>query len=215
MTISDCIEITNAIISLILMMDSKPFVVFVLGGPGAGKGTQCTLLSKEYGFIHLSAGDLLREERKSGTSTGDLIEDYIRNGKIVPSEITVGLLNNAMVKNGWEKSKFLIDGFPRNQENVDGWNEVVGDKAYFHSLLYFDCSEETMEKRLLSRAVSSGRVDDNIESIKKRFLTYVNETKPVIDYFASINKVFKIDAAKSVEEIYSDLKAIFDPILKS
>ncbi len=97
-------------------MEGKPFVVFVLGGPGAGKGTQSQLLAKEYGFIHLSAGDLLREEvinpfnpfskfprqAQSKSETGEMINNYIREGKIVPVDVTVGLLKKAMEKNGWE-----------------------------------------------------------------------------------------------------------------
>jgi len=195
-------------------MEGKPFVVFVLGGPGAGKGTQSQLLAKEYGFIHLSAGDLLREEAQSKSETGEMINNYIREGKIVPVDVTVGLLKKAMEKNGWESSKFLIDGFPRNQENVDGWNRVVGDQAYFHSLLFFECSFETLEKRLLHRGKESGRIDDNIEAIKKRFNTYAAETKPIIDYFDAQQKVNKINGEKPVEEVFEQLKSIFDPVLK-
>ena len=95
----------------------KPAVFFVLGGPGAGKGTVCKKLVKQHGFVHLSAGDLLREERNSGSKNADLINYYIKEGKIVPVEITVNLIKKAMEKQGWAKKKFLIDGFPRNQEN--------------------------------------------------------------------------------------------------
>lgn len=90
-------------------------VLFVLGGPGAGKGTQCANLVRDYGFKHLSAGDLLREEQdRPGSQFGDLIRDYIKNGEIVPQEVTIQLLENAM-KHTVErdgKRKFLIDGFP-------------------------------------------------------------------------------------------------------
>lgn len=90
-------------------------VIFVLGGPGAGKGTQCDNLIRDYGFKHFSAGDLLRDERKRpGSDVGAMIEDYIREGKIVPSEVTIQLLENAMKKAMSEenKYKFLIDGEP-------------------------------------------------------------------------------------------------------
>lgn len=88
-------------------------MVFVLGGPGAGKGTQCALLAKRYDFCHLSAGDLLREERhRPGSECGELINEYIREGKIVPMHITIGLLKAAMERNG--RGRFLIDGFPRD-----------------------------------------------------------------------------------------------------
>jgi UMP-CMP kinase len=79
---------------------SQPNIVFVLGAPGSGKGTQCEKIVDKYGFVHLSAGDLLREERnREGSEYGTLIEDYIKNGKIVPVEITCALLENAMNKN--------------------------------------------------------------------------------------------------------------------
>lgn len=79
------------------MSQQKPKVVFVLGAPGAGKGTQCSKIVDEYGYVHLSAGDLLREERqRAGSEYGDLIENCIRNGKIVPVEVTCSLIDNAM-----------------------------------------------------------------------------------------------------------------------
>ena len=103
----------------------KPEVVFVLGGPGAGKGTQCTNIVKKYGYVHLSAGDLLREERtKSNSEFGELIENHIKNGTIVPVEITCSLLDRAMQNSENPNKKFLIDGFPRNEDNLQGWNKV-------------------------------------------------------------------------------------------
>lgn len=88
-------------------------VLFVLGGPGAGKGTQCENLVRDYGFKHLSAGDLLREEQdRKGSEFGEMIKDYIKEGKIVPMEVTIQLLENAMTKakDEEDKHKFLIDG---------------------------------------------------------------------------------------------------------
>jgi UMP-CMP kinase len=112
-------------------------------------------------FEHLSAGDLLREERASGSENGDLIESYIKEGKIVPVEITIKLLENAMVKS--VNNDFLIDGFPRNKDNLDGWNKLMEGKANVKFVLYFDCPEQTCIDRAMSRgAAGSGRTDDNI-----------------------------------------------------
>merc|ERR1712217_693846 len=98
----------------------KPNVVFVLGGPGAGKGTQCANLVRDFGVVHLSAGDLLRAERNSGSKDAELINNYIKEGKIVPVEITVGLIKRAMMKEMAQNEKFtfIIDGFPRNYDNL-------------------------------------------------------------------------------------------------
>jgi hypothetical protein len=100
-----------------------PSVVFVLGGPGAGKGTMCELAANQLGWTHLSAGDLLRAERKAGGANADLIESYITEGKIVPVEITVGLIKKAMEEalSSTGRNSFLVDGFPRSLENWSGW----------------------------------------------------------------------------------------------
>jgi len=107
------------------------------------------------------------------------------------------------------KSKFLIDGFPRNQDNVDGWNRVVGAAANVRLVLFFDCPEDVMEARLLNRGKTSGRTDDNIDSIKKRFKTYIAETLPVIESFGKLGKVRKIDATKSPEEVFTEVRKNF------
>lgn len=106
-------------------MSEKPSVIFVLGGPGAGKGTICKKVFKKYGYVHLSAGDLLREERnRSDSEYGNLIETHIKEGTIVPVKITCSLLERAMVNSDSPNKRFLIDGFPRNEDNLTGWNEV-------------------------------------------------------------------------------------------
>ncbi|KAJ6650814.1 hypothetical protein lerEdw1_003695 [Lerista edwardsae] len=126
----------------------KPIVVFVLGGPGAGKGTQCAHIVAKYGYTHLSAGDLLRDERKRpGSQYGELIENYIKDGKIVPVEITISLLKRAMDETmavNSQKNKFLIDGFPRNEDNLQGWNKTMDGKADVAFVLFFDCDNEVI-----------------------------------------------------------------------
>jgi UMP-CMP kinase len=149
-------------------------VLFVLGGPGAGKGTQCANLVRDYNFTHLSAGDLLRAEQdRPDSEFGQLIKDYIKDGKIVPMEVTVQLLENAMtdvVKKADGKGKFLIDGFPRKMDQALKFEETVVPSKF---VLFFDCPEQEMQKRLLQRGKTSGRTDDNEESIKKRFKVFV------------------------------------------
>lgn len=101
----------------------KPNVVFILGGPGAGKGTMCELATHQLGWTHLSTGDLLRAERKNGGPKAETIEKYITAGQLVPNEITVELLKNAMesVIRLQGKKNFLLDGFPRSLNNMEGW----------------------------------------------------------------------------------------------
>ncbi|KAA0049097.1 hypothetical protein IC582_012407 [Cucumis melo] len=187
------------------LAEKKPTVVFVLGGPGSGKGTQCANIVKHFGYTHLSAGDLLRAEIKSGSENGTMIQNMIKEGKIVPSEVTIKLLQRAIEESGNEK--FLIDGFPRNEENRAAFEAVTGIEPSV--VLFFDCPEEEMEKRLLSR--NEGRVDDNIETIRKRFRVFLESSIPVIQYYESKEKVRKIDAARPVEEVFESVKAVFTP----
>jgi len=193
---------------------SLPNVVFVLGGPGAGKGTQCAKIVEQFGFVHLSAGDLLRAERKApGSQFGELIEHHITNGTIVPVEITCSLLERAMNESG--KSHFLIDGFPRNEDNLTGWNRQMGDKVNLKCVLFFHCSQEICTERCLSRgAAGSGRTDDNIESLTKRFVTYENATMPIIKHYEEQHLVKKIDATKTPEEVYVEVEEAIKSFVK-
>ncbi len=187
-------------------------VVFVLGGPGAGKGTQCTLLSTNLGWGHLSAGDLLRAERKSGSSLAAIINNKISAGAIVPSSITVRLIKNAMEELHREKNitKFLIDGFPRSKENVDVWNEQMdAEETVVEFVLHLECLEHTMTERLLERAKTSGRDDDNLETIRSRFKTHRESTQPIIDYYKEKDMVKEVEAHGTVEEVYAEVEPLF------
>ncbi|ALC46735.1 Dak1, partial [Drosophila busckii] len=191
------------------MSVAMPKVVFVLGGPGAGKGTQCSKIVDRFQFTHLSAGDLLREERaREGSEFGQLIDDYIRNGKIVPVEVTCSLLENAMKNSG--KSLFLIDGFPRNQDNLDGWNRQMSDKTEMQFVLFFDCAEDVCVTRCLGRGQGgSGRSDDNMDSLKKRIQTYNNDSLPIIKHFDQAGQVKKIDASPDADEVFQQVERVF------
>lgn len=180
-----------------------PTVVFVLGGPGAGKGTQCANIVRDFEFVHLSAGDLLRAHMKSGSPEGNMVADMIKQGQIVPSEVTVNLLLDAMKASG--KDRFLIDGFPRNKENRDAWERTAGYDCDF--VLFFDCPEDVMTKRLLGR--NEGRTDDNIETIKKRFKTFRDSSMPVIDYYKKMDKVRDVNSDQTPEEVYAQTKGHF------
>jgi len=190
--------------------EKKPTVVFVLGGPGSGKGTQCSRIVEQFQFVHLSAGDLLRAEINSGSKHGEMISNMMKAGQIVPSEVTVGLLEKAMKES--RKFKFLIDGFPRNEENNQKWEEKMGNQVNFAFVLFFDCPEEVMQERLLKRGESSGRNDDNIETIKKRFNTHQQQTMPVINYYDSLGKVAKINANRTADEVWVDVKKVFEKL---
>lgn len=178
-------------------------VVFILGGPGSGKGTQSAHLVEDYGFTHLSAGDLLREEQdREGSEYGQMIKDYIKDGKIVPMEVTVKLLENAMTSKMDPKKhsgRFLVDGFPRKMDQAVAFEESVCPSR---CTIFLDCPEEEMRKRLLNRGKTSGRSDDNEESIVKRFRTFVETSMPVVDHFQELGKVLNVSAIGEEVEVY-------------
>ncbi|WFD35898.1 UMP/CMP kinase [Malassezia cuniculi] len=194
-------------------------VVFVLGGPGAGKGTHCARLVRDFDFVHLSAGDLLRaEQNRPGSQYGQMIAEYIKDGKIVPMEVTIALLRNAIEQSlkdradstatGWGngKGRFLIDGFPRKMDQAVKFEEDVVPAQF---VLFLECTEELMLERLLRRGEHSGRADDNIESIKKRFRTFVETSMPVVDEFRTKNKVVSVDSMADIDTVYDNIRKEF------
>lgn len=184
---------------------SLPKVLFVLGGPGAGKGTQCARIVQNYGYVHLSAGDLLRAERnRPDSKVGEEIENHIRKGSIVPVEITCTLLENAMKESG--KEIFLIDGFPRNKDNLDGWTRQMKEKTNMIGVLFFECSEQVCIDRCLERGKDSGRSDDNEETLKKRIQTYNESTLPIIQHFDNLKMVKRLDAAQTPDQVYEQVQ---------
>lgn len=187
----------------------KPNVVFVLGGPGAGKGTMCELAAEQLGWTHLSTGDLLRAEKQAGGPTAKTIQDYIDAGKLVPNEIVVRLLKDSMehVTRTTGKRNFLLDGFPRSLSNLDAWYEVFGREDELPTMLYFECPFEVLEQRILGRAKFSGRSDDNIESMKLRFDTFKTETLPTVEHFKQQDKCIEIDTSQDREAVYADVRA--------
>ncbi|OUC40549.1 UMP-CMP kinase family protein [Trichinella nativa] len=182
-------------------------VVFVLGPPGCGKGTQCRKIVENYGLVHLSAGDLLRaEQNRPDSPYSKLIEQHIKEGTIVPVEVTCKLIEKAMNDNS-EAPGFLIDGFPRNKNNLDGWCETLAAHTKLQFVLYLECSMDVCIKRCLSR--NQGRDDDNDESLKKRIKTYQESSMPIIQHFATLNLVRKVDSSKDPEQIFQQIEEIF------
>jgi len=182
-------------------------IVFVLGGPGSGKGTQCDKIVAKYGFTHLSTGDLLRDEVASGSARGKKLTEIMEKGELVPLDTVLGLLRDAMVKKAATSKGFLIDGYPRELEQG---KKFEADVAPVQSVLYFEVADETMKKRLLKRAETSGRVDDNEATIVKRLKTFHDHTRPVIEYYEKQKKVCKIVAEGTVDEIFAKVVVHLD-----
>ncbi|CAG8750730.1 14485_t:CDS:2, partial [Racocetra fulgida] len=145
-------------------------------------------------------GDLLREEQQNPNSKdGDLIKTYIKEGKIVPMEITVKLLSKKI-----QESKPALEGQSTYGRNIS--KSVVEPSL----ILFFDCDKEVMKQRLLKRGETSGRIDDNIETIEKRFKVFVEESLPVVTYYEKTGIVRKIPSNESADEVYLKVRPIIE-----
>ncbi|GBG58832.1 hypothetical protein CBR_g232 [Chara braunii] len=182
--------------------DEEVMTVVVLGGPGCGKGTQCEYMVHDFDFHHLSVGDLLRDEVQRGTDIGKSCDTIMKEGKLVPTEMSLNLLRAAMKRS--PSKRFLIDGFPRSIEQAEALESTIQPPTL---ILFFDCSLQTMETRLMNRAKTSGRGDDNPETIQKRLQTFLDATRPVADHYAKVSpqRFKKISAELEPQTVYKDV----------
>nr|XP_039257375.1 UMP-CMP kinase-like [Styela clava] len=184
-------------------------VVFVLGRPGSGKGTQSAKLADEFNFVHLSAGELLRKELKAETAVSDILKTHFSKGLMAPSEITCNLLLSEMEN---EKKLFLIDGFPVDMDNLKMWETLSKGNVDLKSVLLLECAESVSKQRILARSETSNRSDDNLESLSRRFEYFTKHTNPVIDFYAKAGKLQIVDANNSVETVFMELCKIISEI---
>ncbi|KAL1424767.1 hypothetical protein MTO96_019912 [Rhipicephalus appendiculatus] len=190
-------------------LDVKVPVIFVFGGPGSGKGTQCEKIVKKYGFTHISSGDLLRAEVQSGSDRGKEMNEIMKKGELVPLDIVLQLLKEAIKKDLDKAKGFLIDGYPRNVEQGDRFEAEV---CKCTNLIYFEVKDETMHARLLKRGLTSGRVDDNEETIVKRIKTFHEESEPVLNKYKDM--VHKFSAEDDPDKVFASLTPFLDGITK-
>lgn len=133
---------------------------------------------------------------------------YADHARRFPRETANNLILNVLQASG--NDRFLIDGFPRNEDNLQGWTKKMADKVELQFVLFFECSEQQCTERCLKRGESSGRSDDNAESLKKRFNTYINDTVGIIKHYDQEQLVKKIDASASPDEVFEHVKAAFE-----
>ncbi|KAF4021653.1 hypothetical protein G4228_013173 [Cervus hanglu yarkandensis] len=184
-------------------------IIFIIGGPGSGKGTQCGKLVEKYGFTHLSTGELLRKELSSESERSKLIRDIMERGELVPSGIILELLKEAMVASLSNTKGFLIDGYPREVKQGEEFGRRIGDP---HLVICMDCSADTMTNRLLQRSRSSPQADDNTTTIAKRLETYYRASIPVVAYYETKTQLHKINAEGTPEEVFLQLCTAIDSI---
>uniref|UniRef100_A0A8D1W9A8 Adenylate kinase isoenzyme 5 n=1 Tax=Sus scrofa TaxID=9823 RepID=A0A8D1W9A8_PIG len=164
-------------------------IIFMIGGPGSGKGTQCEKLGEKYGLTHLSTDKLLRNELSSESERSKLIRDVMERGELVPSGIILELLKEAMVASLSNTKGFLIDGYPREVKQGEEFGRRIGDP---HLVICMDCSADTMTNRLLQRRQSSPCADEDTTTIAKRLETYYRASIPVVAYYETKTQLHKV-----------------------
>jgi len=192
-----------------MVIDSKVPIIWVLGGPGCGKGTQCERIVAKYKFSHLSTGDLLRAEVASGSPKGKELQDIMSKGGLVSNDVVLELLAAAMAKVE-NSTGFLIDGYPREQAQGAAFEKVI---APVDLILYFECSNETLVARILKRAAASTekRADDNEETLKTRIATFRENTEKILVQYPS--KLKRLDAEREVGIIFAEVETAIDETL--
>lgn len=213
-------------------------IVFI-APPAAGKGTQAEILKSKYDIAHISTGDLLREEIKKGTELGNYLSDQMKSGQLIKDEIVTELLNNRLTSNDTTKG-YILDGYPRNLEQAKVLEELLEklNKQISH-VFFLNIDEDTAMKRACgrlqcgicgkiynkffdeSKPIEEGkcdlchinlthRVDDNEESFKKRFKTFIESTKPVIDFYKEKGLLYTIDSSISKEYTSEQISKILN-----
>ena len=192
-------------------------VVFVLGGPGSGKGTQCAKLVERYGAAHFSAGDLLRAEVKKGTEQGKMIDEIMKEHEVVPAQITLDLLKAAIKS---RKGPYIIDGFPRSLDNLHAFDDQVygGHRGFGCALaiFYFMADAEIAVKRKLEKNQALKKVIQDVEEhateLRKKFHKFKGQCTPVIEKLKNRGLLATVDGHPSFDAVFTATCKAFDKV---
>ena len=184
--------------------------IILFGPPGAGKGTQAKYLVKKLNSFQISTGDMLREEIQKNTSIGKKIVNDMDDGKFVSDDIVNTLIENALSDPN-KKNRFIFDGYPRSlaqARNLEILLKKNNQKIDF--IFFLNVDKETIIKRIEQRKILEKRSDDDLNTIIKRFDTYMVTTRPVLDFYSKNQNFYELDGASKIEEI----KAKIDNFIK-
>jgi adenylate kinase len=187
--------------------------LILFGPPGSGKGTQAISLVEKYQLVHISTGDLFRYEMGNDTPLGKQAKEYMAKGQLVPDSVTIAMLENKVQMHPDAKG-FIFDGFPRTIAQAEAFDKFLKSrKTKVNALVALDVPEAEIVARIKSRGLSSGRADDNDESIiRKRFHVYQQETMPVFAHYQKKKCVHQINGVGTLDEIFARICTILDPL---
>ena len=185
--------------------------VVLFGPPGAGKGTQSQKLIDKYKLVHLSTGDILRNEITNSTALGLEAKKLMDQGILVPDEVVIGMISNKLDAEK-DAQGFIFDGFPRTISQAEALDKLLQSKnTSIAGMIALEVDKTELEKRLLSRGKDSGRADDaNVEIIRKRIEEYNSKTAPVANFYKSQGKYSSINGIGTIDEIFSAINNRID-----
>ena len=188
--------------------------IILFGKPGSGKGTQDEFIKEKYKLVHISTGDLFRQNIKNQTELGKLAQRYMNNGDLVPDTVTIGMLKSE-VESNIDANGFLFDGFPRTVDQAVSLDKFLDKKKLRIDLtIAIEVKEEILTERILNRGLTSGRKDDQDKiKIKNRFDEYNSKTSLLEDYYKNQNKFKIIDGYGNIEEITKRLYSQIDEFI--
>ncbi|MGM9837225.1 MAG: adenylate kinase [Paludibacteraceae bacterium] len=182
--------------------------VILCGAPGSGKGTQSDFIVKKYGLQHLSTGDVLRAEIKSGSELGKEIDAIISKGELVPDNKMIALIEHFIATLPADSKGVIFDGFPRTVAQAEALTTLLNKYGMKAVMLDMFVEEEEIIARLLNRGKTSGRADDNYDTIKQRIQIYKDVTKPVAAYYLHNNNYFAINGNNTMEDTFAQIDTI-------
>ena len=182
--------------------------LIIFGPPGAGKGTQAKFLVKKLNSLQVSTGDMLREEINKDSEIGKKIINYMNDGKFVDDEIVNTLMKN-VIFDPQKKNKLIFDGYPRSIRQAQNLNLLLNNSNQKIDFIFFlNVTKDTILKRIEKRKILEKRSDDNLDTIIKRYDTYMNTTKPVLDFYSKNTNFYEIDGSLKIEEITAKIDKI-------
>jgi adenylate kinase len=185
--------------------------IIISGAPGCGKGTQSTLIIDKYRLKHFSTGDLLRKEIEARTALGLQAQDYISKGNLVPDDMIINIITHAI--NNLEPCccGIIFDGFPRTVAQAEALESLMDSlNNPIDFLIDLQVPERELISRLLIRGETSGRSDDNLETIMKRLEVYKTKTTPVFDYYKKLGKYVAVEGTGSIDAIFGRISEALD-----
>jgi adenylate kinase len=184
-----------------------PLDIVILGPPGAGKGTQAELISKEAGIPHINTGDMYRAAEAAGTELGAKVKPYMDVGELVPDDVTIEVVRERLAQPDTAEG-FVLEGFPRTLPQAEALDSILGESDRELSVvLHFQLSEEVAEQRLLKRAVEQGREDDTPEIIHRRMET-MRIPDELVEFYRAKGILVGIHAERSIDEVFAEVQSV-------